>query len=159
MSAVLSKPQSLTRGLTLPDALIVASDMRPMDWECVRAVMGDVTADVFAANRWQTDGPAWVMDENGIPAAMFGLSFSSPWMAVAWFVATPRFHSWKKLIRFARIVRGNLAAHGKHRVEAHVLSGWPEASRLAKRLGLVYEGTRRKAGRMGESIDMHGMTL
>ena len=142
------------RQLTLADALIVASQMREEDRKCVRAVMGDVSDEIFAVNRWSTEGPAWVLDQDG-PVAMFGLSSSSPWMYTAWLVASPRCarQSWKKLIRFARIVRGNVPAH---RVEALVLSGWVEAARFAHSMGFVHEGTRRKAGRDGQDIEVWG---
>ena len=65
-----------------------------------------------------------------------------------------RGHTWRKLIRKARTVLGNATdpAHPeyRHRIEAHVLDGWGEASRFAQGLGFVHEHTRTAAGAQGE---------
>lgn len=152
------------RTLSLADALEVAGSMRALDWACVRAVIGNVGADIFAANRWQTEGPAWALVQDGRPVLMFGLSFSCAWSAVAWLVATPAVshQSWRKLMRFAATVRANItdrtAPHFKARIEANVLAGWPEAEKFASRLGFAYEGTRKRAGSAGEDVEIWGLT-
>jgi hypothetical protein len=50
------------------------------------------------------------------------------------------------------------AHQGLHRVEAHVLNAWPEASRFAASLGLQCDGVRLHAGARGESIEMWAAT-
>ena len=37
------------RTLSLADALAVCSDMRARDWQCVRAICGDLSAEDFGA--------------------------------------------------------------------------------------------------------------
>lgn len=138
--------------LSLADALTVVGNMREEDRYAMRAALGPVSDEVFAANRWQTEGPAWSMARDGDPIAIFGLSMGNAWSAVAWLVATPAMspESWKKLMRHCRTVLGNARATGLHRIEAQVLDGWPEADRFARRLGFEFEGTRRAAGRGGQ---------
>lgn len=148
------------RTLTLADALRVCSAMREQDRQCVRAMMGNVSDEVFAANRWSTEGPAWSMWQDGEPAVIGGLSFSSPWSAVFWMVAKPNLsgQSWRKLLRHARTVLGNAAdpasPHYRHRIEAHCLQTWPQALKFAQRIGLAYEGRRYAVGSGGESVDV-----
>lgn len=149
--------------LTLEDALYVCANMRERDQQCIQALLGEVSYDIFAVNRWQTGGPAWCLEQDGIPTVIFGLSFHNDWLAVAWMVATPGCsrQSFKKLMRFARTVRANVMAPGPHqkrRIEAHVLSGWDEASRFAEHLGFVHEGIRRKAGKDGQDLEMWAVT-
>ena len=142
--------------LTLADALLVVGNMRENDRYAARAVMGPVSDEIIAMSRYQTDGPAWTMLDEGSPVAIFGLSMHTKWSAVAWLIATPQMNSdsWRKLIRHARTVLGNVGKSPIHRIEAHVLSGWAEAERFAKHLGGTHEGTRRKAGRTGEDVQM-----
>lgn len=148
------------RDLTLADALCVASQMRDEDRACVRAIRGGFDDEAFAVDRWNTSGPAWTLLEDGQPAAIGGLSFSTPWIGVLWLVARPnlRRESWRKLIRKARTViaiAGDPACeHYRHRIEAHVLLGWDGAQRFADRLGLQLEGTRVAVGSAGESINV-----
>jgi hypothetical protein len=144
--------------LTLADALSVVSRMRERDRQCVRAAMGQASDEAVAVGRWQTDGPAWSLwDERG-PQAIGGLSFQNGWSAVFWLFATDdmRGNSWRKLIRHTRTVIANVTApaHGRHRIEAHVLSEWSEAREFARRLGFELEGVRRAAGAGGEDIEI-----
>lgn len=145
--------------LTLADTMAVVSRMRDRDRQCVRAVLGDVPDDVFAVNRWQAHGPAWSLWQEG-PVAVGGLAFVNDWTAVLWLVAIGemRGESWRKLIRHTRTVLGNVTDRAnpnfRHRVEAHVLRGWGEASQFAQRLGLELEGVRRAAGSSGEDIEI-----
>jgi len=148
------------RTLSLADALAVCSDMRARDWQCVRAICGDLSAEDFAANRWQTDGPAWTFLQDGKPAAIGGLSFSTGWSAVFWVVATPSHtrQSWRNLLRHARTVLANVCnpdhPHYRHRVEVHTLVGWKEADAFAERLGLRLEGRRFAVGCGGEDVNV-----
>lgn len=148
------------RTLSLADALAVCSDMRARDWQCVRAICGDLSAEDFAANRWHTDGPAWTFLQDGKPAAIGGLSFSTGWSAVFWMVATPALahQSWRNLLRHARTVLANVCnpdhPHYRHRVEAHTLAGWKEADAFAERLGLRLEGRRFAVGCGGEDVNV-----
>lgn len=145
------------RSLSLIAAVSVATRMRAMDWECLRAVTEITSPEVFGLNRWQTDGAAWALfNDFGEPIAMGGLSQSVPWSATAWMVATDAMDSasWKKLIRHSRTVFRN-AAKTIPRIEAHVLEGWPEAEKFAGKLLFKYEGTRRCAGRDGQNISTY----
>lgn len=142
------------RTLNLADAVYVAKHMRPMDWECLKAVTTIEDPEVFGLNRWQTDGAAWSLhDDSGVPVAMGGISQSVPWCGTAWMVCTEEMTpaSWKKLIRHSRKVFRN-AVKVIPRIEAHVLDGWGEAKEYADRLGFKYEGTRIRAGRDGQDI-------
>ena len=147
------------RDLSLADALIVCAGMRPMDRACLRAVMGEISDEEFAANRWGTTGPAWAVADSGSPVAIGGISFQSSWSGVVWLVATPalRRQSWRKLIRHARTVLRQILdpAHElhRHRVEAYVLGGWEGARALVGHLGFQHEGTRHAAGSRGEDIE------
>lgn len=145
--------------LTLADALHVVSNMREIDRQALRAAIGPVSDDVIAANRWQTEGPAWVLVDDDEPVAIFGVTVHTRWSGVAWLIATPRMsgEAWRKLMRHSRTVAANLTAgrlSGMHRIEMHVVAHWGAAARFAKRLGAVLEGTRRRAGRDGEDIQM-----
>lgn len=142
------------RALSLVAAVSIATRMRAMDWECLRAVTTIESAEVFGLNRWQTDGAAWALfNDLGEPVAMGGLSQSVPWVATAWMVATDAMDtaSWKKLVRHSRTVFRN-AAKAIPRIEAHVLHGWPEAEKFASMLKFELEGTRYRAGRNGQDI-------
>lgn len=144
--------------LLLEDALRVVSNMREEDRHCARAVLGQVSDSFLAVNRWQTNGAAWSLLQDGEPVAIFGLSQSGEWMAVAWLIATPAMNgdSWRKLIRHCRTVKANVFKPGSsvHRVEAHVIGGWDAATHFAERLGFEHEGTRRAAGSRGEDVHM-----
>ncbi len=142
--------------LTLADALFVVGNMRDEDRYCMKAVMGPVSDEVFAMNRYQTEGPAWSMVDDSGPVAIFGISLHTKWSGVAWLVATNAMtgESWRKLMRHCRTVLSNFETSPLHRIEAHVLADWPQAVVFAKRLGGELEGTRRSAGRNGQDVQM-----
>lgn len=153
----------MIRTLTLEDALYVARRMRAEDRRCITQLVGDLTDEAFAISRFQTDGPAWAVMQDGEPVLIGGLQFATPWIAIAWLAATPAtsLQTWGKVLRFGRTVLRNATDPGnpyfKRRVEAHVMSDWAGAVRLARRVGFSTEGTRRAAGRDGE--DVHMMAL
>jgi RimJ/RimL family protein N-acetyltransferase len=146
------------RTLTLADALAVAGAMREWDRRCVRAMLGDDDAESFAVNRWQTDGPAWVLDQDGAPVLVCGLSWQNSWTAAFWLIATDHVagQSWRKLIRGTRTVIANVTdpahEHYRHRVEAYTLGGWTAAEALVERLGFTRESVRRGSGAGGEDL-------
>lgn len=146
--------------LTLADTLAVVSRMRERDRQCMRAGLGDIPDEVYAANRWQTDGPAWSLWNERGPQAIGGVALVNAWSAVFWLIATDdmRPDSWRKLIRQTRTVLSNLTDRAnpnfRHRVEAHVLSEWPEAVEFSRRFGFEFEGIRRAAGSGGEDIEI-----
>ncbi len=148
------------RTLTLADALAVCAGMRDLDRQCVRAVLGDISDEAMAANRWSTNGPAWTLAQDGQAVAIGGLSFINDWTAVPWMFATPmmRGYLWRKLMRHARIVLANAAdplhPQYRHRIEAQVLATWAEAGEFAQRMGLRFEGRRHAVGRCGEDVDV-----
>lgn len=153
----------MIRDLTLDDALAVVRGMRAHDRACVRAMLGEIDDEVFAVNRWQSDGPAWSLLQDGAPVAIFGLQLPNAWTAVAWLLARQAISatSWRNLMRHSRTVARNLmepgnAAH-RRRVEAYVMADWTEASAFAKRLGFEFEGTKRAAGSGGEDVQMWAM--
>lgn len=139
--------------LTLADALLVANSMRAEDRHCLEVVTGACNSEFLAINRFQTVGAAWALYEGGRPVAMLGLSEVTPWCLNAWMLGTPAMsrQSWKKLLRFARTVRGN-ALRTTRRIECMVLSTWPRAVRFAYTLGFELEGAKRGAGKNGEDI-------
>ena len=150
---------TVIRTMTLADALSVCARMRERDRWCLHALMGDIEHEAFAVNRWQTTGPAWVMDDaDGVPLCIAGLSFSNDWTAVWWLIATDGMgaNSWGKALAHARTVTRQIAhprhEHYRHRVEAHVMADWPESQRWIQRLGFRHEGTRVAAGRGGEDV-------
>lgn len=151
------------RTLTLADALRVVQRMREQDRRCVRAILGDIEDEAFAVNRWQASGPAWTVLQDGEPAAVGGLTLHTGWLAVAWLLAVPgmRPETWRKLIRLGRTVLMNAAdprhPQYRHRIEAHVLAEWIEATRFAPRFGFQLEGARRGAGSGGEDIQTWAM--
>lgn len=146
--------------LTLEDALAVAKDMRPDDILAVTALMGHLSPEVFAASRWQTEGPAWSLFQDNEPVAIFGLSMHCAWAATAWLVAKPEItsHSWRKLVRHCRTVAANLNDSPLHRIEALVMEDWHAASRFAARLGFKHEGTKIAAGKRRENLQIWGLT-
>lgn len=154
----------MLRDLTLADALMVVGDMRPEDAACVRAVCGCEPGEWFAAERFSSSGPAWALLQGGEPVAIGGLNMPNDWTGVLWMVARPSISaaSWRKALRATRTVLGNALAMDntmrRHRVEAHVLSGWASAAAFAGRLGLEFEGVRRAAGAGGESIEIWAAT-
>lgn len=149
------------RTLTLDDALFVVRRMREADRRCVRALLGEASDETFALSRWQTEGPAWSVVQDGEPLAILGLSFGTPGVATAWFVATDAIdrRSWRKVLSHCRIVAGNVFGEGSglHRVQASTLGDWAEAARFALHLGFEHEGVRRRAGSGGEDIHEFGM--
>lgn len=154
----------MLRDLTLADALQVVGDMRAEDAACVRAVCGCEPGEWFAAERWQSSGPAWALVQGGQAVAIGGLNLPNAWTGVLWMVARPCMSaaSWRKALRATRTVLSNALAMDntmrRHRVEAHVLHGWSGASRFAECLGLRLEGVRQAAGAQGESIEVWAAT-
>lgn len=148
--------------MTLSDAVVVVSGMRTEDRNAVEAVLGPIEDEAFAVDRWSTNGPAWAMDQEGIPVAIGGLSLVNGWSAVLWLVATPDCSLWRKLIRHTRSVLGKMLdpSHPIHRqrVEAYVLGGWESANRFIEALGFTHEGTKKMAGRNGEDIEIYALT-
>lgn len=144
------------RDLTLADALAVVAGMRQTDAECIRAACGQEPGEWFAVDRWRAHGAAWTLLQDGEPVAIGGLSMPQPWLGVLWLVARPGMTgaSWRKALRTTRTVIASAPKAGVHRVEAHVLCGWDQASRFAEALGLVLEGIRAHAGARGESIEV-----
>jgi hypothetical protein len=152
--------------LTLPAALEVCWSMRPLDVACIEAIRGPgFDREAFALDRWQADGAAWEFsDELGV-YAIGGLAFTSPWCGSFWLLAqeridglAPTAESWRKLVRVTRTVISNALdqtnPHARHRVEAHVLVGWPAAQRLVRHLGFIHEGTLKQAGSRGEDFEI-----
>jgi hypothetical protein len=141
-------------------ALIVCSDLRPLDAACIRAVTGREPGEWFAVDRWQTNGVAFEALQDGSPWAIFGISLPNAWTALLWLVARPkaRPQTWKKGIREVRRLLGLVAdpSHPeyRHRIEAHVLEGWEEAGEFVRRLGFRHEHTREKVGKNGESVQV-----
>lgn len=146
------------RDLTLADAVAVSAGMRPEDRDCLAAVAGGCNAEAFAINRFQSDGAAWTLLQDGEPVAILGLSSVSPWAVNAWLIATPAMsrQSWKKLLRFARTVRDN-ALQKTRRIECMVLSTWPKAAGFAESLGFELEGVKRNAGKGGEDVLLYAI--
>lgn len=142
----------MIRDLTLEAALHVCRNMRELDRRGVQALLGDVTADVFAVNRWQTDGPAWCVEQDGKPVAIFGIQLQHPGYGTGWLVCTEQMRSFKKLLRFSRTVRDNALRHGMRRIDALTLVDWPQAAAFAAKCGMEYEGLRRCVGVNGETF-------
>lgn len=139
--------------LTLEAALHVCRNMRELDRAGVRALLGDIPDDVFAVNRWQTDGPAWFLEQGGEPVAIFGIQLAHKTAGCAWLVCTERMSSFKKLLRHCRTVRDNAFTRGgMRRIEALTLVGWPQAADYAAKCGMEYEGLRRCVGVNGETF-------
>lgn len=149
----------MTRELTLQAALYVVRHMRANDRLCVEALIGEITDEEFAINRFQAYGPAWTILQDGEPVAIGGVTFGNDWIGVLWMLTTDRIdgQSWRKLIRLGRNIIANAMdptnQHHKRRIEAHVLKGWDAAERFASHMGLQYEGTRRCAGYRGEDFE------
>jgi hypothetical protein len=150
--------------LTLAESLEVVRGMREWDRRAVRALLGDIGEEDFAASRWSTDGPAWTAHQAGEKVAIGGLQFVNAWIGVFWFLATDRIagQTWGKLLRHTRTVIANASnpahEHYRHRIEAYTLGGWGGAERLVERLGFVREGVRRGAGSGGEDINTWAIT-
>lgn len=138
--------------LNLGAAQYICQRMRALDAQVMRAMMGDLKPDTFAINRYQSNGAAWFLEQDGEPVAMFGLELLNDKCMVAWLCCTDSMRSFKKLVRFSRTVALNADGNGIARIEAHVLSDWVGAVEFAKRLGFEFEGTRRKCGTGGESF-------
>lgn len=151
----------MIRDLTLLDACIVCSDMRPEDAACVRAATGREPGEWFAVDRWQSNGPAWSYLQDGMPWAIGGLTLVNDWAGVAWFLARPKLRTWRPILRHMRAVIDAATREDnpqrRRRIEAHVLHGWAGASRLAGWIGLSFEGLRMGAGAGGESFEMWGL--
>jgi len=145
--------------LSLAHALDVVAAMRPLDRMCVQALLGDISDEAFAVNRWQSYGPAWALvDDSGQALAIGGVSLPNDWTGVMWLVLRDGLplETWRKLIRHTRTVIGNAldpanSSH-RHRLEAHVLESWGDAKKLVQALGFEFEGTRLAAGRDGQHI-------
>lgn len=146
------------RTMTLADAMSVIPRMRPNDRAGVTAMLGDIEDEAFAVHRWQSNGPAWAVVDDGLVVAVGGIAFHSDWLAVGWFIGSEdmRGQSWRKVVAQTRKVIAKASdpsfVHYRHRIEAHVLDSWPSAQRFAKAFGFEFEGTRRRAGRGGEDM-------
>jgi hypothetical protein len=155
----------MIRQLTLADAVIVCSDLRPEDAACVRAVSGREPGEWFAAERWGSYGPAWALLRAGRTLAIGGMTLVNGWTGLLWFVARPGLErgDWRQIVRATRTVLRNATdpanPERRHRIEAHVLHGWAGASRLADHIGLRLEGIRWGAGAGGEAIEVWGLAV
>jgi hypothetical protein len=139
--------------LTLDACLHVCRNMRDEDRRGIEAAMGKTSAETFAVNRYQSEGPAWFIEQDGAPVCIFGIQLQHDKAGIAWMVCANNMRSFKKLIRFSRTVADNAFKHaGMRRIEACTLVGWEQAKEFAKRLGMDHEGTRRQVGTGGESF-------
>lgn len=139
--------------LSLDAAIAIVRNLRAEDLQCFEATMPVFNADLYAINRWQSDGAAWHLLQDGRPVVMGGITMVTPWIGLAWMVVAKGVTqaSWKRLLRFSRTVFKN-ARQTFPRIEAHVLGGWTQAGRYASTLGFVLEGTRRRVGRDGQDV-------
>lgn len=139
--------------LSLEASLHICRNMRPADLRCLQAVMGDISIESFAIDRYQTNGAAWAFYQSGEPVVMAGISSSVPWLGVAWMVSTEGVSadSWKKIIRFSRNVFRN-ASRKYQRIDAFVLETWPEAKKYAGKVGFKQVNVREKVGRDGQNV-------
>lgn len=145
------------RDLDLSAALLVISRMRAMDRACLQALLPGFSDEQFAVNRWQTDGPAWALVQDGEPVAIGGISFTNAWTGVFWLIATDamRRKQWEFAIRtldnvLARAQDPTNPAY-RRRLEAYTLRDWPQACRFAASR-FECEGVKRGAGASGEDI-------
>lgn len=134
--------------LTLQGALHVIKNMRKADRDCLEALAPKMSDEYFALSKWQTNGAAWQVVQNGEAVAIAGIMEVAPWHGVAWMVSTDKISrdSYKNMIRFTKVVFDN-ASDQYQRLEATVLGTWTQAEKYARHLGFVHEGTRCKAGR------------
>jgi hypothetical protein len=150
------------RDLTLEDTLEVVKGMRQWDRRCMVAQLGQISDEEFAVNRWQSPGPAWVIYQDGKPAALAGISLPNAWAGTLWFLATDEMKSWGKLLRETRRVIGNITnprhAEYRHRLEAHTIEGWLGAESLVEHLGFRNEGFRARVGWGGEGFKVWAIT-
>lgn len=139
--------------LTLESSLHVCKNMRALDLNCLQTVMGDISIEAFAIDRWRTDGAAWAFYQDGVPVVIAGISSSVPWLGVAWMVSTDNVtaQSWKKIIRFSRNVFRN-AIQRYQRIDAFVLETWPDAKKYAEKVGFKQVNVRERVGREGQSV-------
>lgn len=139
--------------LTLDAAIYIARNMRPENRDSMLQGLPDMSPEAFAINRWQTDGAAWALFQDGTPVAMGGIAMTLPWLGVAWFVVAEGItrDSWKKMLRFSRTVFAN-ARKTIPRIEAQCVDGWAMAEKYAKSVGFQYEFTRERAARDGRGI-------
>jgi hypothetical protein len=151
--------------LTLPDAIVVCRAMRPMDAACIRALRGDLNPDAFAVDRWQSADAGWVIHDDAGPLFIGGVTFTTEWSGCMWLIGheradalSPTDQTWRKLVRQTRTVITNALdpanEHARRRIDAHVMSSWPEARRLVQHLGFEHEGTCRQAGSGGEDFEI-----
>lgn len=145
--------------LSLAASVHIVRNMRDEDRECLELMTGEAPGDAFAVSRWQTNGAAWHLLQDGRPVVMGGICQTTPWSGVAWMVTAKGTspESWKKLIRFSRTVFTN-ARKTIPRIEANVLQGWGQAEKYAPKMGFAYEGTRRRAARDGRNVLVFSIT-
>lgn len=139
--------------LSLDAALHIAKNMKQAHRQCLAITMGEISDEVFALHRWQSNGAAWTFYQDGEPVFMGGIEQNVPWQGTAWMVTTGhiRPESWKKIIRFSRTVFKN-ASRQIQRIDAHVLEGWPEAQKYAEKIGFKLVNVREKACLGGQGI-------
>ncbi|MBF8177247.1 hypothetical protein [Herminiimonas contaminans] len=139
--------------LSLEASLHICKNMRATDLACLQAVMGDISVESFAIDRYQTHGAAWAFYQDGVPVVMAGITSSVPWLGVAWMVSTDAVSadSWKKIIRFSRNVFRN-ASRKYQRIDAYVLETWPQAKRYAEKVGFKQVNVRERVGREGQNV-------
>lgn len=153
---------SEVRDLNLDDAIAVVKGMRQWDRRCMTAMLGPVSDEVFAVNRWQSTGPAWSIHQDGKPVALAGIALPNHWAGTLWFIATDDMHSWGKLLRETHKVIRNITdprhEHYCHRLEALTIEGWRGAERLVEHLGFKREGLRERVGWGGEGFNVWAIT-
>lgn len=142
------------REASLLDVLTVSHNMRPLDWKAIHAVVGDVSPDAYACDRFAHPGPTWCIADDDGPIAVGGMHEEGMGIATWWLVATPALGKVSKtLVRLGRHVMQRSLASGEYRrIQAYVLDEWPEAKRLTQLVGMQSEGTLRKVGLNGEDM-------
>jgi hypothetical protein len=145
------------REASLSDILFVAQRMRERDWKSLRCMIGELSADSFACDKFSRAGVCWaITNGSDLPVIVGGIADECEGIGTWWMVATDDIEkSSKSLIRLGRTaVRNGLARGGYRRIQAYVMEDWPEAQAVAARIGLEREGVLRGIGANGENVVM-----
>lgn len=139
--------------LSLEAALYIVRNMRDSDRDCLNSIIGQFGIETFALNRYQANGAAWAYFQDGEPVVMGGIAEATPWLGVGWMISTDGVSadSWKKIIRFGRKIFMNAKYHYS-RIDAQVISTWPQAIKYVQKIGFEPEGVKKRAGREGQDI-------
>jgi hypothetical protein len=144
---------------TLGDLMLLCSKARPDEIEQYEALVGEEwDTEKVAVDHWQRPGVKFVLVADGKPIVAGGFDPVIPGVLQSWMVGTmDTWEShWRSITKYSRRIMDELLESGARRLQTCVLTSRYETCEWYKRgLKMEFEGTFRRYGAHGESMDLY----